>query len=83
MNPPVHALATLFCFVEERDLTGEVDTDFLEDAFLKLLLNFNWWVNRKDPTGANVFDGGVPGAGQHRGVRPQRPTANWRPSGAG
>ncbi|HSE13233.1 MAG TPA: hypothetical protein VLB69_11420, partial [Rudaea sp.] len=60
VNPPVHAWATLFLYKVERDL-GRVDYDFLEQSFNSLTLNFNWWVNRKDPQGRNVFAGGFLG----------------------
>src|SRR5262249_38424393 len=60
VNPPVHAWATLYLFRMERAL-GRADLRFLERSFQTLLLNFNWWVNRKDPTGRNVFGGGFLG----------------------
>jgi hypothetical protein len=60
VNPPVHAFATLFLQNLESDL-GDTDLPFLREAFKKLLLNFTWWVNRKDPTGHNVFEGGFLG----------------------
>ncbi|HZM34765.1 MAG TPA: glucosidase [Burkholderiales bacterium] len=60
VNPPVHAWATLFLYKVERDL-GREDRTFLERAFKGLTLNFNWWVNRKDPQGRNVFAGGFLG----------------------
>ena len=60
VNPPVHAWATLFLYQVERDL-GREDVKFLERSFQGLLLNFNWWVNRKDPAGRNVFAGGFLG----------------------
>ena len=61
VNPPVHAWATLFLHRTEQALRGEVDVDFLKSAFNKLLLNFTWWVNRKDRFGKNVFEGGFLG----------------------
>ena len=61
VNPPVHALATLFLHRTEQALRGEADVDFLKSAFNKLLLNFTWWVNRKDRFGKNVFEGGFLG----------------------
>jgi hypothetical protein len=60
VNPPVHAWATLFLFNVEREL-GRADLRFLERSFQGLMLNFNWWVNRKDPQGRNVFAGGFLG----------------------
>jgi hypothetical protein len=61
VNPPVHAFATLFLYRVEQALRGEVDLNFLKSAFNKLLLNFTWWVNRKDRFGKNVFEGGFLG----------------------
>ena len=61
VNPPVHAFATLFLHRTEQALRGEVDVDFLKSTFNKLLLNFTWWVNRKDRFGKNVFEGGFLG----------------------
>jgi hypothetical protein len=61
VNPPVHAWATLFLHRTEQALTGKVDMDFLKSSFNKLLLNFTWWVNRKDRDGRNVFEGGFLG----------------------
>ena len=60
-NPPVHAHAARRVYEITRDLTGEADTEFLEEVFHKLLLNFTWWVNRKDPEGRNAFQGGFLG----------------------
>src|ERR1700739_3560631 len=61
VNPPVHAFATLFLHRTEQALRGETDADFLKVTFNKLLLNFTWWVNRKDRLGKNVFEGGFLG----------------------
>jgi hypothetical protein len=61
VNPPVHAWATLFLIHNEEALRGEIDLAFLKSAFHKLLLNFTWWVNRKDRFGQNVFEGGFLG----------------------
>ena len=60
VNPPVHAWATLFLYRVETEL-GRADLRFLERSFQGLMLNFNWWVNRKDPEGRNVFAGGFLG----------------------
>lgn len=61
VNPPVHAFATLFLQRTEKALHGTVDLGFLRMAFNKLLVNFTWWVNRKDRFGKNVFEGGFLG----------------------
>jgi hypothetical protein len=61
VNPPVHAFATLFLHRTEQALRGEVDLEFLTATFNKLVLNFTWWVNRKDRFGKNVFEGGFLG----------------------
>ena len=60
VNPPVHAYATLWLYKYEKQL-GRSDLRFLERSFQGLMLNFNWWVNRKDPEGRNVFAGGFLG----------------------
>ena len=60
VNPPVHAWATLFLFRIETEL-GRADLRFLERSFQGLMQNFNWWLNRKDPEGKNVFAGGFLG----------------------
>ncbi len=61
VNPPVHAWAAWRVYKIDKKLTGVGDTDFLERIFHKLLLNFTWWVNRKDTEGNNVFQGGFLG----------------------
>jgi Mannosylglycerate hydrolase MGH1-like glycoside hydrolase domain len=67
VNPPVHAFATVLLHAVEvalaeggKDPDG-IDLDFLSESFQKLLLNFTWWVNRKDPAGKNLFEGGFLG----------------------
>jgi hypothetical protein len=61
VNPPVHAWSTIFTYRLERARRGRGDFDWLETSFHKLLLNFTWWVNRKDRSGNNVFEGGFLG----------------------
>jgi Mannosylglycerate hydrolase MGH1-like glycoside hydrolase domain len=61
VNPPVHAWATLFLNKTEQALHGKTDPEFLRTTFRKLLLNYTWWVNRKDRFGKNVFEGGFLG----------------------
>ena len=62
VNPPVHAWATWEIYILDRDRNqGQGDLDFLKYAFSKLLINFTWWVNRKDEGGNNIFEGGFLG----------------------
>ncbi len=61
VNPPVHAWAAWRVYKIERRIRGKADREFLEKVFHKLLLNFTWWVNRKDIEGKNVFEGGFLG----------------------
>ncbi len=61
VNPPVHAWATIFTYRLEEAARGRGDLDWLERVFHKLLLNFTWWVNRKDEEGNNLFEGGFLG----------------------
>ena len=72
VNPPVHAWAALRVF----EIDGSRDFDFLERVMQKLLLNFTWWVNRKDSGGSNVFEGGFLGLDNigpiDRSARPRR-----------
>ena len=60
VNPPVHAWATFFSYTIGA-MQGLSNIDFLKNTFNKLLFNFNWWVNRKDPGGRNLFNGGFLG----------------------
>jgi mannosylglycerate hydrolase MGH1-like protein len=61
VNPPVHAWSTIFTYRLAKVRRGEGDLDWLERSFHKLLLNFTWWVNRKDRAGNNAFEGGFLG----------------------
>jgi hypothetical protein len=62
VNPPVHAYATMQIYLMDKARNdGKGDIDFLKYAFSKLLVNFSWWVNRKDRYGNNVFEGGFLG----------------------
>jgi hypothetical protein len=61
VNPPVHAWATIFLYRTEQALKGVGDLAFLGRSFAKLMLNFSWWVNRKDRFGNNLFEGGFLG----------------------
>jgi hypothetical protein len=61
VNPPVQAWAAFRIYEAEKRQNGKGDRKFLEAIFTKLLLNFTWWVNRKDPRGLNVFQGGFLG----------------------
>ena len=61
VNPPVQAWAAFRVYEIDRELTGVADTAFLERILHKLLINFTWWVNRKDSDGRNIFQGGFLG----------------------
>ena len=61
VNPPVHAWATIFLYRTEQALKGQGDPEFLKRSFAKLMLNFSWWINRKDRFGKNLFEGGFLG----------------------
>lgn len=61
VNPPVHAWSCMQVYKIDKERTGKGDIFFLERVFQKLLLNFTWWVNRKDSKGNNVFEGGFLG----------------------
>ncbi|HMP61064.1 MAG TPA: glucosidase [Gemmatales bacterium] len=61
VNPPVHAWSTIFTYRLEKMNRGAGDVPWLKSSFQKLLLNFTWWVNRKDRTGRNAFEGGFLG----------------------
>ncbi|MEQ9424920.1 MAG: glucosidase [Cyclobacteriaceae bacterium] len=62
VNPPVHAWAVLRVFRIDRKMNdGKGDIDFLRRAFHRLMINFTWWVNRKDSKGTNIFEGGFLG----------------------
>ncbi len=80
VNPPVHAWAVWQVYQTDKRKNREGDLDFLERSFQKLLLNFTWWVNRKDADGTNVFEGGFLGLDNigvfDRSNRPM-PQAGW------
>lgn len=61
VNPPVHAGAAFRVFKQDAALKGKKDYAFLEKIFHKLVINFTWWVNRKDSSGSNIFQGGFLG----------------------
>jgi hypothetical protein len=61
VNPPVHAWASIFLYRTDQALHGKGDIEFLKRSFPKLMLNFSWWVNRKDRFGHNLFEGGFLG----------------------
>ena len=61
VNPPVHAWSTIFTHRLTKTKRGQGDVEWLERSFHKLLLNFTWWVNRKDRSGRNAFEGGFLG----------------------
>ncbi len=61
VNPPVHAWAAWRVYRLDAERTGTPDVDFLKSIYLKLLLNFTWWVNQKDEDGHNIFQGGFLG----------------------
>jgi hypothetical protein len=61
VNPPVHAWASMFLYHTDKAMQGKGDMEFLKSMFNKLMLNFTWWVNRKDRFGKNVFEGGFLG----------------------
>ncbi|WP_447950831.1 MGH1-like glycoside hydrolase domain-containing protein [Chryseobacterium koreense] len=61
VNPPVHAWAAFRVFKIDEKLNGKPDLEFLEGVYQKLLMNFTWWVNKKDSNGNNIFEGGFLG----------------------
>jgi hypothetical protein len=61
VNPPVHAWAALQVYSIEKSKTGKGDITFLKRIFQKLIINFTWWINRKDAAGNNIFQGGFLG----------------------
>ena len=84
VNPPVHAWSTIFTYRLEKLQKGDGNREWLKTCFHKLLLNFTWWVNRKDRSGRNVFEGGFLGL-DNIGVFDRsacRPAATWsKPTG--
>lgn len=61
VNPPVQAWSALQVYQIEKQRTGKADISFLKKVFHKLMINFTWWINRKDPNGNNMFEGGFLG----------------------
>src|ERR1017187_96883 len=61
VNPPVHAFAALQVYQNEKKIFGNNDVDFLKKIFQKLIINFTWWINRKDTDGNSIFEGGFLG----------------------
>src|SRR4029453_2016298 len=61
VNPPVHAWSSWFIYDLDKAARGEGDLVFLKEVFHRLLMNFTWWVNRKDRFGQNLFEGGFLG----------------------
>ena len=61
VNPPIHAWAAMQVYTIEKKLKGVGDIVFLKKVFQKLLINFTWWINRKDRNGNNIFEGGFLG----------------------
>ncbi|WP_100614967.1 MGH1-like glycoside hydrolase domain-containing protein [Confluentibacter citreus] len=61
VNPPVHSWAVWSVYEKDKNYTGNGDIPFLEKAFQKLLINFTWWVNQKDKSGTDLFEGGFLG----------------------
>ncbi len=78
VNPPVHAWAALRVFQIEKKRHGAGDRKFLARIFQKLLLNFTWWINRKDSEGMNVFEGGFLGLDNIGVFDRSRPLADGR-----
>ena len=85
VNPPVHAWAALRIYeMDKRHNGGNGDRSFLERVFVKLLLNFTWWVNRKDPVGAQCLPGRFSRPRQHRHLRSLGTAAGgWHPHPVG
>ena len=82
VNPPVQAWAALYLYDAERRQKGRGDRKFLETVFTKLLLNFTWWVNRKDPHGRKCLPGRLSRPGQYRRLRSILAAAGRRHAGA-
>ena len=83
VNPPVHAWAAWRVYKIDARITGRPDRPFLERIFHKLLLNFTWWVNRKDADGHNVFQGGFLGLDNIGVFDRSAPLPQGRPPGPG
>ena len=85
VNPPVHAFATIFTYNLEKGQKGKGDLEWLKSSFQKLLMNFTWWVNRKDRSGAMSLKAASLGSITSAfsiAARPCRPAAIWnKPTG--
>ena len=83
VNPPVQCWAAWRVYQIEFEQDGRRDdADFLKRNVPERMLNFSYWVNRKDASGRDVFGGGFLGHGQHRLFRPRQAAARWRPARA-
>ena len=83
VNPPVTAWAALYVYEREAEIRGEGDREFLARVFERLLTNFTWWVNRKDPDDRNLFQGGFLGLDNIGDLRPLGAAARRRHARAG
>ena len=78
VNPPVHAWAAWRVYKIDAKQQGHGRPRFLESIFHKLLLNFTWWVNKKDDEGKQRLSGRISRSGQHQRLRPQQAAADRR-----
>jgi len=83
VNPPVQAFAALTMYGNDKQKYGSGDKNFLKLVFQKLLLNFSWWANRKDPSGRNLFEGGFLGLDNIGVFDRSQPLPHWWLPGTG